>query len=234
MRLRSKHILLLAAPAILTVLSSAAQEQKPAPTETKPAQAKPVAAATAEVGVSVPVAGLTKETSAKVTSALQELKLTVYVCPGCKASKASKGTCEGCKKELAAESKPALSSATADAESGMIRLRVAPGAMVRLSEIERALKASNVTVSADKLSLAGGQLVVKAGGADSGPAVEKALKDAKLVDNAQARFDPTSQELLVTVRAGATAPTRQAVAAAIEKAGSGWKLTDVIWTGAAS
>ena len=69
--------------------------------------------------------------------------------------------------------------------------------------------------------------MVKGVTADAAPAIEKALNDAKLFEEVKAKFDATTNELHVMVRAGASAPTRAKVATAIESAKG--TLADVVW-----
>ena len=81
-------------------------------------------------------------------------------------------------------------------------------------------------------------LTLAAPGGDSAPTIDALLAGERvripLALLAERVALAASQDFRVLVRGGATPPTRTAVASAIEKAGSGWKLVDVIWVGAAS
>ena len=88
----------------------------------------------------------------------------------------------------------------------------------------------SVKVEENRLAFAGtSTLILTQGSSDNAPAIEKALKDSKLFDEVHVRFDAPRNELAVRVHAGATPPMHDAVAKAIEAAGTKARLNDVVW-----
>jgi len=222
---------------VLSVLGSLLYAQTPAPkkqeppkkpeavpTQPKEASAKPDASRE----LAFPVSGLTKDNLAKVKESLQALSMHVFTCASCKVEQAAAGDCPKCKAPLKSENRSDFESIQPSAEAGTIALTVDPKAVVKLSELESALGKNSIKIDPAKFPIAGrAHLVVKGVTADAAPAVEKALNDAKLFEEVKAKFDATTNELHVMVRAGASAPTRAKVTTAIESAKG--TLADVVW-----
>ena len=236
MKSRNRIHLLLALLAT-TSAASAQDAKKAAAPATLPAAAPSHAATAADAApaalmetISLHVTGLTKENLGKVREALTSLGAQRYVCSVCKHEQATPGKCPLCQKELQGLKWKALTNLTLAPESSSITFTPATGGKVRLSEIERSLTRDSIHVDESRLMLPGkATLILEDGVADNAPAVEKALKDAKLFDDVHVRFDAVLHELEIDVRAGASAPARSAVAKALEGAGTKARLYDVIW-----
>jgi hypothetical protein len=200
---------------------------------TKPAATARPGTATIAQPVNLPVSGLTKENQEKVQAALGALTQTLWTCPGCNSSQGEKGTCTACKEDLVPESHKVFSSVKADAERSGVTLDLSPGVTIKLSQIQLALGAAAVKVDSARLVLGGStQLHIQGpGSADAARKLEESLKSAKLFESMEIRHAAEGRDYRVAVRAGATAPAQAAVVAAIERAGEGFKLTDVAWAG---
>ena len=224
---------------VLTVLGSLLCAQTPAkkPEPVKkpePAQAQPKetkeASAKAEGSreLAFPVSGLTKDNVAKVKESLQGLTMHVFTCAACKVEQAAAGDCPKCKSPLKAENRSDFEQISPSADAGTISLTVDPKAVLKLSELESTLGKNSIKIDPAKFPISGrAHLVVKGATADAAPAIEKALTDAKLFEEVKAKFDTTTNELHVMVRAGTSAPSRAKVSAAIE--GAKAQLADVVW-----
>jgi len=201
-----------------------AHAPKEQPKEVKEATAKPEPSRE----LSLTVSGLTKDNLSKVKDSLTGMASHSFNCDACKVEQATAGNCPKCQAPLKATQHTMFKAVTPSADTGMIALTLDPAATVRLSEVESALGKNSVKIDPAKMTLPGrSRLVVQGVTADAAPAIEKALTDAKLFDEVKTKFDSTTNELLVMVRAGASAPTRAKVSAAIEAAKG--KLSDVVW-----
>lgn len=200
----------------------------------KPAKAPEAAARPPQapgVQLSLPVSGLAKENAAKVESALTALSREFYACDACHSEHAQKGKCPGCGVEMTAHKAPLLKEAKAAPDKGTVALTTNPGCELKLSQVERALKSASAQIDAAKMTLAGKSVLLfpNAASQEEAMALGKMLADAGLFQTTRANFDAASKSIHVEVSAGATAPTRAAVDAALEKAGSKLRLADVVW-----
>jgi hypothetical protein len=217
---------------LITLLAAgavAAQEPKKTQEPVKPAEAVSAkGAAMTEVRFSV--TGLTKENVAKVKESLSTLSFQTYVCTGCKYEQSTAGKCTGCQMDLKAEKKPLIAGTMPSADDSSITLTLDQGHATRLSDIENALKKNSIGIDYTKLPIAGkAHLVIRGGTENDVPAIQKAIADAKLFEDAQAKWDASTSEIHVAVRSGATPPDRAAVSKAIEASGLKLTFADVIW-----
>ena len=205
------------------------------PSTDKPA-AKPMpaekSASTATSTLHVPVTGLTADNAEKVKEALVTATNTNYVCEHCQKPDTESGVC--CGKEKATETGTAFANVGVDAKTSMVSFSVPANRALRLSDVEKALKANNLTIQPDKLQIGTDATVVVKGVADSagGDAVKKALTDAKLADQAEVVTNPTSKEAKLTIRkSGMTAATQARLKEAITKANASYSVADIVWCG---
>jgi len=215
---------------LLVATTSLAAQAEPKKTQ-EPASTPKEAAVKTEQSTQLAfnVNGLTKDNLAKVKESLQTLMSQTFVCEPCHVEQAMAGKCPACKADLAAKKKAVFQTVTPSAEDSSVKVILDPSAMIRLSEIESALAKNSVKIDETKLPIAGkAQLVFKGATADMVPAIEKALKDAKLFDEVKVTHDAATGEVRAMVRA-AMPPTRAKVATTLETAGVKAPLSDVIW-----
>lgn len=201
--------------------------EKPAKPEGAPARPKEAPG----VELTLPVKDLTADNASKVEMALAALSREAYTCPGCHTQQAEKGKCPGCGGELAMQKLPVLKAAKPMPDRKVVQLTANPGAELRLSSVERALSSASVKLDEDQLHLGGkAQLVFRGTESDAdASALQKALTDSKLFQSVRAQYDTASKETRAVVDAADRGPTRTALAAALEKAGSKAHLADVVW-----
>lgn len=175
-----------------------------APSKTKEASVE------AEMGVpfKFAVTGLTKDNLEKVKSALAALTTEAYVCDPCKVMTAEAGTCSKCKAALTAAKKPLLMAVQTMPEEGSLALTLDRRLKTRLSQIETTLGTNSVTIDRKKLHFAPGPvlIVVRDGTADQVATLEKAVREAKLFEEASVTFDPPTKKLLIRARSGPVTP----------------------------
>ncbi len=202
----------------------APKKQEPAHIQPKEAALKPEAGRELAFGVS----GLTKDNLAKVKEGLLALTTRAYACEACKVEQASAGNCPKCQGALKAVTHPIFKHVQPSAETATVALTLDPAATLRLSELDGVLGKNAVHLDDAHCTLPGhARLLIQGASAETTPAIEKALVDAKLFDEVKAKFDATTGELAVMVRAGAIAPTRAKVMATVTAAKA--RLTDVVW-----
>jgi len=191
--------------------------------------AKPVVRSHERVSLVIPTTGLTEDNAAQVKTALEGLSSSDYRCPACKAEYAAPGECTKCKQALALNKLEILDRVTTAPDQHQIAIETGEGMPLRLSEVERALSAKSVQIDQAQLTLPGRAtlIVSHAAGDQQAKEIEKELAAEHLFDHVSARFHDYRTEVQVT--AGATAPTRAKVEAALAKAGTGFKLSDVVW-----
>ena len=190
------------------------------------------ASAPAQQKISRPVTGLTAENAEKAQTSLVALSHTLWTCSECKMTSDEEGQCPHCKQDLASTPHKSLTNVRADASAGTITAMLNPGAMVKLSEVERALKSASVTLDPAKLTLTGHTKLIVQGPGDAAGArkLEEGLKAAKLFESMEIEHEVDSREYVIAVRSAANAPTKSAAASAITRAGGeGFKLVDVVW-----
>lgn len=176
------------------------------------------------------VTGLTQENVERVRRDLTSITGPVYVCPNCKKEYARDGKCEKCQQDLNAEKRPVIQEVNPSVEEQRVRLEVGPGRALRYSELERALLGSSIRIESGKFPLNGNaQLVLRGGQQENVETIEKVLNDSKNFENVDATFDPSMNEIRVTVRAGRQAPTLASVTSTLEGAGVRARLADVVW-----
>jgi hypothetical protein len=176
------------------------------------------------------VTGLKAENATTARSALTALTSTAYVCPECGHRSDKAGNCETCDVALERRSEKVFASATPTAEKGTIALQLDPGAKVRLSQIEGALRASSIQVDRKMLDLKGPFIAVFQGAAtpEDARTIEKAVRDAGLKD-ARASYESATKDVLVSIRDGSGSWTMLADAGSkLEKP---VRLSDVEWMG---
>lgn len=180
-----------------------------APTKTKEASVE------AELGVpfKFAVTGLTKDNLEKVRSALGALTTEAYVCDPCKVMTAEAGTCSKCKAALTAARKPLLLAVQTAPEEGTLSLMLDRRLKTRLSQIETTLGTNSVTIDKKKLRLAPGPvvIVVRDGTADQVATLEKAVREAKLFEEAAVTYDLPTKKLLIRGRCGTEPPAVEKV-----------------------
>lgn len=210
---------------------------KPAPTQKPVAErdtGKPTPASATAQKFSVPVTGLTAENAEKIQTSLAALSHTAWACPDCKMSQETKGKCTSCNVDLVSGSHKCLSNVKVDAAGGMVNATLNPGAMLKLSELERALGGASVKLDPAKLTLSGNtQLHIQGpGSAADAKKFEEGMKTAKIFESMEIKHEGDSRDYVITTQASANAPTKAAVASAITRAGGeGFKLVDVVWVG---
>lgn len=194
--------------------------------------AKPVAASAVVVQpVSVPLTGLTQDGVQKVQTALTALKHPMWCCPGCKDMQEEKGTCAACKKDLVSESLPVLGSVTADATKATLTFALHEGMRLKLSELDRALAAGSAKVDQAKLTLGSNAVlyIQGPGAAEDAKKLESELRASKLFASMDFQHKADSRDYHILVNAGEKPVSHGDLAKAVEKVGSGFKLTDVAW-----
>ena len=183
--------------------------------------------------LSVPVTGLTAENAAKLKTALEGLTTHVYSCSACSERYAMAGNCPGCLTGLKDESKPIFSQVTVTPDQGVLKFQTHEGLPVRLSDIERAAKASSVSIDSSKLQI-GNQAAVFVAGAtteEQAKAIQKGLDEAKLFQRAHVAIDPSTKYVRIAVVPTTTPVTRTAVDEALKKIDASYKVSDVVWNG---
>jgi hypothetical protein len=201
-----------------------AKKQDPAKPVVKEATAKPDSARE----LSFSVMGLTNDNMMKAKEGLQALTHHVFACSACSVEESVAGNCPKCSGALAPEDHAIFAGIKPSAEASTIAITLEPKATLRFSELEGALSKNSIKIDSAKFTLPGrARLIVRGATAETVPAVEKALTEAKLFEEVKTRFDATSKELVIMVHAGATAPTRAKVTAAIE--GAKAQLADIVW-----
>jgi hypothetical protein len=169
----------------------------------------------AEMGVpfKFAVTGLTKENLEKVKSALAALTTEAYVCDPCKVMTAEAGACSKCKAALVAAKKPLLLAVQTMPEEGALALMLDRRLRTRLSQIETTLGTNSVTIDRKKLRFATGPvlIVVRDGTADQVATLEKAVREAKLFEEAAVTFDAATKKLLIRARCGTEPPAVEQV-----------------------
>jgi hypothetical protein len=184
--------------------------------------------------LTAPLKGLTKDNSAKVEAALTKLDRNGFRCPKCDYFSATEGECPGCGATLVADKAgPLLRDVKLDVEKGVASFGVAGPSGVRLSEIEAALKPAGVTLDEGKLAIVPFSRITLTGieSEEDGPAIAKAIEDAKLFDTVKTQVDAEHGMAVLFVGNAKTAPTYAALSEAIGKAGS-FTISEVTWTSA--
>ena len=199
----------------LLVIGSVHQAQTPTKQAPKAAEAT---LSEPELPLRFAVVGLTKENALAIKTALTDLSVQAYVCEPCRVEQAQAGPCSKCSGQLQMAKRPLLGSVAPTPEDTSIAVMLNPRRVVRLSEIEAALRKSAVTIDYAKLPLPGRvTFVAKGGTADKLAATQKALMEANLFEEIKANFDTASGEMRFTTRAKVTpAPTRAVVAKTFE------------------
>ena len=177
----------------------------------------------------VPVTGLTADNADKVKSALTSATNTIYVCSHCKKADAEAGQC--CGKDRESQTGTAFADVNVDAKTSMVSFSVPAGRAVRLSDIDKALKAQNVSVAADKFQIGSDATVIVTGVADAagGDAVKKALTEAKLAETADVVTGANKEAKLTIRKSGMTAATAARLKEAVMKANSAYAVSDIVW-----
>ena len=209
---------------LLTVPCAFAQE--PARDGARPAGARE-AAAPQGAPLTFHLAGVQEDTAAKLQEALAAIAHDVFVCPDCSAEKREAGECEACETELTAERRPTLAKIQLDAKTGSAVLTPARGAVLRLNDLDRALRAGKASIDREKLPLAGAALVYTgAHSQDDAVALQKAFREAGHAD-AVATFDAESSEVHLTTRSGKLSWSQGTDVGA--KLSAPLRLVDAVW-----
>ncbi len=222
--------------AVLTLGSFAVAQTGNEPKKQEPAASTKVIPASmrltrVKADLVIPVTGLTADNAAKLKTTLEGLKSPIYSCAACSEHFAIAGSCPACQAGLKEESKPVFSQVTVAPDQSSIKFQTNEGMQVRSSELERALKASSITIDNQKLTIAGHATLYVAGATkeEQATAIQKALQDGKQFQRVSAAIDPTSKQTRIYVTSSATAPTRAAVDGALAKIDPSYKITDVVW-----
>jgi hypothetical protein len=234
-----KSLFPVAVVALLAPLALA--QDKPAPTKPAPVPAEKPAEKHTDKSASamastlhVPVSGLTAENSEKVKTSLTAATNTIYVCEHCKKADAEAGTC--CGQDRTAQTGTAFADVNVDSKTSTVSFSVPANRALRLSEVEKVLKANNVAIMQDKLQIGSDATVLVRGVTDTagGDAVKKALTEAKLAEQADVVMSPNAKEAKLTIRkSGMTAATEARLKEAIGKANAGYTVADIVWSGPA-
>jgi hypothetical protein len=201
----------------------------------KPEAGKPAEAGAKKSGaaapMSIPLTGVTAANAAQVESALESLKSPVYRCAACNTAQRNKGTCSTCKKELVEDKNATVvREVSIEPTKGTLQFALAPGQELRMSELDRALKAQSVSINSSQLAVPSYTRLyfsAPAESKDAQAAIQKALEDSKLFTKVVVKQD--EKKNLVAMVEGGQANYGQ-VASAIEKGAKDVKLTDVAWT----
>lgn len=216
--------------ALVTTQGVAAQH--PSPGQAKEAAVAPKSVVPKPLEIALPVTGLSKENVAALRQDLLALSARVYTCPSCKHEQPSEGSCPKCRAALAPETRTLLTAVEPAAQLNRLALTTDPRVVVSLSRIEAALTKRAVQIDDEHFTLAGrSQLLLRAPPLNNPSAIEKTLLEAKLFEEVKAEIDSGTNQVVLSVRAGASPPTRTQVTAALE--GIEARLTDVIWGPAA-
>lgn len=176
----------------------------------------------------LPVLGLSEENVAMIRADLLALADEVFLCPACGFEQEGEGTCPKDKAALEPQSRALFSAVEPSTAEKTIALRMDARHHVRLSRVEAALTRRAVRVDDEHLVLDGrSTLVVRTALAGDPAALEKVLLEAKLFEEAKAERERDTDQILVHVRAGASAPTRAKVSAILQ--GAQARLSDVVW-----
>jgi hypothetical protein len=210
---------------------TAAQESKKVPINPQEKTATAVAQqpqSGAKTELRLTVTGLTKDNAAKVKDSLTALSFQSYVCP-CKYEQSTAGKCPKCNTDLSPQKRPLFVGALPSADEGVIILTADSGHPVRFTEIENTLRPNSIEIP--EVTIVGeAHLIVRNATEQDVPIIEKALREAKLFEEAEARFNNPTREIEILVRCGTMPPPkRSAVDATIRGAAAHAKLSDVIW-----
>jgi hypothetical protein len=207
---------------------------KPAQTPEKP-KPQEASARSAAAPIAIPLEGATEANAPTIEEALEGMTHPVWKCSGCGAVSATKATCQACQKEMT-EDKTAkvVREASVDPKSGELRIAVASGQMLRISDLESKLQASSVKVDKRKLmvpSFSKLYLATPPDATDAKAAAEKALTDSKLFSTVTVKEDPQNKRIVALVETRGAGPSFADVSSAVEKAGAGYKLSDLAFVG---
>ena len=224
MRIHSNHrqaLVLTALGAWLALQGGAVAQQ---PTQARPKEAAVVVTPREFV---LPVSGLSAENSVALREDLLALSNQVYACQACKVEQASEGTCPKCQAALKPETRALLGAVQPSPQDGRIQLTLEPHASVRVSRLEAVLAKREVKIDDERFALPGlAQLIVRVPSPVQPAVVQTALEEAKLFESVKAEADTAPNQVVATVRAGARAPTRAKVSAALS--GAKAQLADVL------
>jgi hypothetical protein len=181
--------------------------------------------------LAIPATGLTAENAAKLKTNLEALNTHIYSCAACSERFAMAGTCPGCQGNLKEENKPIFSQVTVTPEQSTVKFQTNEGMQVRLSDIERAFKASGASIDNQKLTIGGNATLYVAGATsdEAATTIQKALQEGKLFQRASAAIDPLNKQTRISVSAGSTAPSRASIDGVLAKIDPNYKVTEVIW-----
>jgi hypothetical protein len=214
-------------------VQAAHQDAKKVPTnpQEKTATAvaqQPAAKPGAKTELRLTVTGLTEDNVTKVKDSLTALSFQSYVC-GCKYEQSTAGKCPKCNTDLSPQKKALFVGAMPSAEEGTIILTADPGHPVRFTEIENTLRPNSIQIP-DVAIVGQAHLIVRNATEQDLPVIEKALREAKLFEEVEARFNNPSREIEIFVRCGTMPPPKRSVVdATIRGAAAKAMLSDVIW-----
>ena len=226
--------IVLSSLALAAMVSTAAAQDatKPAKLQGKPVQAAaPIVKSQEKVEVGLPVEGLTADNAEKVKSMLGKLKAELHVCEGCKGTFARAGECPGCKTALTKAEEPIIDQVATAPDKGEITLQTHPGMELRLSQIERALGASSITIDDKKMAISGHAILAIQAPADEAAVqtLQAAFQTAGLFERVNASPSQDGKSLNVEVVAGAKAPTKADITKTLQRIDANSKLKDVTW-----
>jgi hypothetical protein len=227
------------ASAVLLAVGVAAQSgNDPKPGKTPPGQekgrpAEASSARSAAAPIAIPIEGATEANAKAIETALESMMKPVWKCEGCQATSPTKATCKACSKEMTEDrSAKVFRDAEVDAASGELRVSLAPAQTVRVTEIDAKLQANSAKIDKRQLALPSFvklHLATPAEAADAKATLEKSLNDSKLFSSVSVKEDRETKRLVALVETKGDTTFAEA-ASAVEKAGAGYQLSDVVMT----
>jgi hypothetical protein len=198
-------------------------------------KALPVPASSAGYAFSLRVSGLSKEGASKLSESIQALTQPGFICTQCKIQRPEKGTCPGCKGELKRDEKAIKPVSAAkieldpeDMTHGTLRMSLAPGTRVRLSEIEHALVSDGASIDRDALPIVPWARLDLAGVASEQALkkIEEGVEQSKPFEIAHAKF--ASGKAYLVLRSASSAKTLGEVQTSLQKIDGSVKIADIV------
>lgn len=226
-----QHLALLIAGSLAAGSLASAQEKGAGTAGVKaPATVQEAGARPAEL--SLPVIGLTKDNMAKAEKAVAALQMTQFCCEDCTVALDKAGKCTTCGEALSEKQVPVVKGVKLSVDGKLLSFRLNDATRLGLAQLDAALRPEAIHVDRDALTIRGPAHVVFADVAskDGAMAIEKALKDAKVLPNAKVTFREEAKEAQVPIEGVGTPVKFSAFTALSKPAGVAWSVSDIIWT----